>query len=101
MGTQGVHRYSMKGVLPWLVRWARGAGTRDFSPALAALVGPVQNIFLSPYTFSFDLSPSPSQPDRQSFRVACLLICVFGNNSLQGDTEAFGHPGPLSSFTII
>ncbi len=43
VGSQGVH---MKGVLPWLVRWAcRGAGTRDFCPASAALVGPVQNIF--------------------------------------------------------
>jgi hypothetical protein len=42
MGTQGEH---LKGVLPWLVRWARRAGTRVFSPALAALVGPVQNIF--------------------------------------------------------
>jgi hypothetical protein len=31
----------MKGVLPWLVRWACRAGTRNFCPALAALVGPV------------------------------------------------------------
>jgi hypothetical protein len=38
MGTQGVH---MKGVLPWLVRCARRAGTRDFFPALVALVGPI------------------------------------------------------------
>jgi hypothetical protein len=35
----------MKGVLPWLVRWARRAGTRNFYLALAALVSPVQNIF--------------------------------------------------------
>ncbi len=41
MGTQGVH---MKGILPCLVRWARCAGTRDFCPALAFLLGPVQNI---------------------------------------------------------
>ncbi len=40
MGTQQVH---MKGVLSWLVHWARCASTRDFCPALAALVGPVQN----------------------------------------------------------
>jgi hypothetical protein len=38
MGTQ---RVQMKGALPWLVRWACRAGTRDFSSALAAL-GPVQ-----------------------------------------------------------
>ncbi len=36
----------MKGVLRWLVRWVRLAGTRVFCPALAALVGPVQNILL-------------------------------------------------------
>jgi hypothetical protein len=42
MGTQ---RVQMKGVLPWLVRWAGRAGTRDIYSALAALVGPVQNIF--------------------------------------------------------
>jgi hypothetical protein len=42
----------MKGVLPWLVRCAHRVGTRDFSPALAALVGPVQNIvFLTLHCF--------------------------------------------------
>jgi hypothetical protein len=35
----------MKGTLPWWVRWACRAGTRDFCSSLAALVGPVQNIF--------------------------------------------------------
>jgi hypothetical protein len=37
-------RVQMKGVLPWLVRRACRAGTRDFCPALAALVGTVRNI---------------------------------------------------------
>ncbi len=41
MGTQ---RVQMKGILLWLVRWAYRAGTKYFCPALAALVGPVQNI---------------------------------------------------------
>jgi hypothetical protein len=36
----------MRGVLPWLVRWARRAGTRDLCAALFALVGPVQNFFV-------------------------------------------------------
>jgi hypothetical protein len=43
----------MKGVLPWLVRWACRASKRDFCSALAALVGPVQNIFSSLYTIQF------------------------------------------------
>jgi hypothetical protein len=43
----------MNGVFPWLVRWARHADTRDFYPALAALVSPVQNIFfLEVYNFN-------------------------------------------------
>ncbi len=51
----------MKGVLPSLVRWARCTGKRDFCPALAAPVGPVQNIFISPDTISLHLSRSPIQ----------------------------------------
>jgi hypothetical protein len=42
MGTYGVQ---MKGALPWLIIWARRAGTRDFYPALAAQASPVQNTF--------------------------------------------------------
>jgi hypothetical protein len=36
----------MKGVLPWLVRFARRTATKDFYPALAALIISAQNIFL-------------------------------------------------------
>jgi hypothetical protein len=42
MGTQRVHVIE---ALSRLVRWALHTGKRDFCPALAALVGPVQNIF--------------------------------------------------------
>jgi hypothetical protein len=43
----------MIGVLPWLVRWTRLAGTIDFCPALAALVSSLKNIiFLTPRPFS-------------------------------------------------
>jgi hypothetical protein len=38
-------RAQMKGVLPWLVRWACHAGTRDFCSALTALVGPSKIFF--------------------------------------------------------
>ncbi len=51
MGTQ---RVLMKGGPSWLVRWALRAGTRDICPALAALVGPVQNIFF-PHCTLFQL----------------------------------------------
>ncbi len=36
----------MKGVLPWLVRWVRRAGTRDFRAASAAVVGSQIKYFL-------------------------------------------------------
>jgi hypothetical protein len=75
MGTQGVH---MKGVVPWLVRWARRAATRYFCPALVALVGLVQ-IFSSPYTISLHLFPLPSKLGIQPCQVTpCLLVCACG-----------------------
>jgi hypothetical protein len=44
----------MQGVLPCLVRWASRAGTRDFCSALAAIVGPIQNIlFLTVHYIQF------------------------------------------------
>jgi hypothetical protein len=66
----------MKGVHPWLVRWACLSGTRDFYPVLAALVGRVQNIFSSPSTISLHLFPLPSKLGRQPCWVTRLLICV-------------------------
>jgi hypothetical protein len=66
----------MKGVLPWLVRWACRAGTRDFYPVLAALVGQVPSIFSSPFAISLHFTPSPSKLCRQSCLVTSLLICV-------------------------
>ncbi len=80
-----------KEVLLWSVRWALRVGTRDFCPALAVLVGPIQihftsskpstNIFFtSSNTISIYLSPSPSKLGRQSCRVVCLLTHVSGTN---------------------
>jgi hypothetical protein len=45
---------------------------------VAALVGPVQNIFSSLYTVSRHFSTSSSKLVRQLCRVACLLICGGG-----------------------
>jgi hypothetical protein len=53
-------RLQMNGVIPWLVRWARRAGTIEFYPASAALVSPVQNIFFS----SIYVSPIAQQPGK-------------------------------------
>jgi hypothetical protein len=46
-------REQMKGVDPWLVRWACRAGTRDFCSAFIALVGPEQKMFLLTVHFQF------------------------------------------------
>jgi hypothetical protein len=54
----------MKGVLRWLVRWARHTGTRDFYPAMAALVNPVQKDFFPHRTliqFVCPYHPAPGQ----------------------------------------
>ncbi len=76
----------MKGVLPWLVRWARHYGKRDFYPALAALVSPVQNIFSSPYTFSIYVFTSPSHLGRQSCRAELSLnVCLWGRVRGRGE----------------
>ncbi len=50
-----------------------------FCSALAALVGPVQKIFYSPYIISIPLSPSPSMLGRQPCWVAFLLVFVSEN----------------------
>ncbi len=92
----------MKGVLPCLGRWAhRAASIRYYCPALAALFGPVQNIFLSPQTFSLDVPIAKQAGQAVVPRRLSLNICVFGNHSLQGDTGSFGHPGSLLFFNII
>jgi hypothetical protein len=69
----------MKGVLPWLVRWACLAGTRDFCSALAALVGAVQYIFFPHFKlFQFLCPPLPASwaVGRQPCWVACLSMCL-------------------------
>jgi hypothetical protein len=51
----------MKGVLPSLVSWFLRVSTRDFRPALAALVGKVQNNFFPHRTlFHFICPHSPA-----------------------------------------
>jgi hypothetical protein len=59
MGTLEVH---LEGFLPWLVRWARRAGTIDFYPALAALLRQVQNIIFLTEHFYTILVPIAQQP---------------------------------------
>jgi hypothetical protein len=41
----GTQKVQMKGIIPWLVRWACRAGASDFCSALAALFGPVTKYF--------------------------------------------------------
>ncbi len=51
----------MKVVLPWLVRWAPCAGTKDFCPALVDVVAPVQNMFfLTVHYFSSFVPIAPA-----------------------------------------
>ncbi len=59
---------------PWSVRWALHAGTRHFSLALAALVGPVQNLFFPHCTlfqFIFPHRPATWAGSRAGSPVSC------------------------------
>ncbi len=67
-------RVQIKGVLRWLVRWA---GTRDFCPALAALVGTVQNIFFLTVHY-FNLFVPIAQQPGQAVVLGRLSLCVSG-----------------------
>ncbi len=56
-------------------------GTRDFCPALAALVFLVQNIFfLTAHYFNSFVPISPSKLGRQPCWIACLIVCVPGSS---------------------
>jgi hypothetical protein len=72
----GTHRVHVKVVHPWLVRRACRAGTKDFCPALAALVGPVQN-FVFPHPTLLHFIPIAQQVGQ-----AVVLRCLFLNKSL-------------------
>jgi hypothetical protein len=77
----------MKGVSPWLLRWALCAGTRDFCSALAALVGPVQNIFfLNVHYFNSFVhiarqAGQAAMLDRLSL-ILCLWVLIYGSVQL-------------------
>ncbi len=65
----------MKGVLPWLgLSWEY---TEIFILFLAALVGPVQNIFSSSCTISIQLSPSPSKLGTVLLGRLSLSMCLW------------------------
>ncbi len=80
----GTWRVQMKGVLPWVVRWACSAGTRNFCSALPALVSPAQNIFFltEHYFNSFVPIPPPKKKAGGAVVLGCLslsmsLVCTF------------------------
>jgi hypothetical protein len=78
MGTQ---RVQMKGVLPWLVRWACRAAQGIFLFCLGcSCLGTKQNTFFLVVHYFISFVPI-AQPKlgRQPCWVACLLICVSGS----------------------
>jgi hypothetical protein len=76
----------MKGVLLWFVHWACHAGAKDFCLTLAALVGPVENIFFLTVYYFYSVVPSPCKLGRQTCWVACFSVCVSGDRSIRNLT---------------
>jgi hypothetical protein len=82
----GISRLQMKGVLPfWLIRcrWSCRAGTRDFWPALAAQVGPAQNIFFLTVHFFYAFVPIAQQAGQEAMldRLS-LSLCLWSRPSM-------------------
>ncbi len=73
-------RTNERGHLSWLVCWACSADTRDFCSALAALAGPVQNIFFLTVHYFNAFVPIPQQQAGQAAVLGCLSfsVCVSG-----------------------
>ncbi len=94
-----------------VVRWACRAGTRDFCSALAAPVGPVQNIFV--VTVHYFKSPSPIKLGRQPCCVAssysvclCWALCILHSAHIahvctQPRIACVSHPIPLSFCLLL
>jgi hypothetical protein len=93
-----------------LVRLAHRAGTRDFCPAMAALVGLVQNIFfLAAHYFKvLNLPPSPTKQGSQSCRRLSLINSSFTmelgmagrENSIQTAPHCITIPVPMTTIDI-
>ncbi len=72
----GTHRVQIKGVLPWLVRWACRANTRDFLCLGCSSRPSTKYVFSHPYNISVHLCLSPGKLGRQPCWVACLSVTV-------------------------
>jgi hypothetical protein len=75
----GIQRGEMKEVLSWLVCFA---GTRDFCFALAALVGPAQNISIPHCPLFLFLCPNRAGSPASGYKVE-LNIAILVNLSAQ------------------
>jgi hypothetical protein len=73
----------MNRVLPWLVRWACCARTRDFSCALAALVGHVQKYFFLTVHYSSPHRPASWESSRAVPSRLSLSMCLLLKSSIK------------------
>ncbi len=77
----------MKGVLPWLVRWACHAATiKNLSCLVFSSQSSTNFLFFTAYTIFSHLSQLPSKLGRRSCWVNCLLVCVSGLNANRSRT---------------
>ncbi len=86
----------MKGAFPWLVRWVLRTGIRDFCPALAALVSPVQNIIFITVHFFTLLVPIARQPG-QAVVLGRLSLSLGRSVNIVASSHVYVH----AHYTIV
>jgi hypothetical protein len=87
-----------KGVLPLLVHWALNPGTREFCPSLAALVSPIQNIFVLTvrYFNSFvSITQQAGQAAVQGGLSLSVCLCLFLYKSFNPLCGSIIYPLPV------
>ncbi len=84
MGTQRVQ--NERGPYTWLIHWACHVGTRNFCSALAALVGPVQNIcFLIVHYFKSFVPVTQQAGQAAMLDRLSLSMCLWLNQCCGSD----------------
>ncbi len=85
----------------WLVRWTCRAGTRDICSALAALVGPVKNIFFLTVHYFNSFVPIAQQAGQADVLGRLSLSVCLWPHLFQIQRTSLMRLSPLIEFVIL